>query len=175
MKEFLDVVDENDKVIGRASRDKCHTKGLLHRAVHVLILSSENEILLQKRSTKKDLYPGFWNSSVAGHVDAGETCEEAAKRETKEELGINVEAEEIFKVRKTYKGNGKIDNELITAYMARSDGPFDMDKNEVEFVRFFSFNEILKMMKSEKFTPGTVVIFNKLLTQKKLLKRLGLS
>ncbi|MFH0948861.1 MAG: NUDIX domain-containing protein [Candidatus Aenigmatarchaeota archaeon] len=157
-------------MIGRASREKCHTKGLWHRAVHILIINSKCEILLQKRSMKKDLYKGYWTDAASGHVDSGENYEQTAKREMVEELGISIKLENLFGC-KQYTGN---DNEFIMVFLGRHNGPFRINKDEVDFVKFFSFKEIMKMMKTEKFTPATVVIFSELNGRPELLKRLGL-
>ena len=97
MTEYFDIVDECDKVIGKASRDKCHKDGLLHRGIYIIITNSKKEILLQKRSMKKDLYPGLWTTSVSGHVDCGESYEKAAHREMKEEIGTTGKLNEILK------------------------------------------------------------------------------
>ena len=160
--EYFDVVDENDKVIGRASRDDCHKKGLMHRAIHVIILNSKGEILMQKRSMQKDLYPGWWIDAVSGHVDAGETYEDTVKREMMEEIGINVKVEELFKIRKVWKGFGKIDKEFVMVYLGKNDGPFKFHKDEVESLTFFKPKEVIKMVKKKDMTPTTVKIFNEI-------------
>jgi len=86
--ELLAIVDEADNVIGTATRREIHAKGLRHRAVHIVVLNAKDEILLQKRSAKKDLFPGWWDISVGGHVDAGEEYDDAVARELREEMGI---------------------------------------------------------------------------------------
>jgi len=86
--EMFDVVDETDTVIGQAPRATVHRDGLRHRAVHVLVHNRKGEIFLQKRSHLKDNHPGVWDSSAAGHLDAGENYASAAVRELEEELGI---------------------------------------------------------------------------------------
>ena len=86
--ELFDVVDEQDCVIDQATRQEVHDKGLLHRAVHILVFNKKHDCLLQKRSALKDRHPGVWDSSAAGHLDAGEDYETAARRELEEELGI---------------------------------------------------------------------------------------
>lgn len=87
--EIFDVVDENDCVIGQATRAEVHREKFLHRAVHILVCDSDGNVILQKRSREKDTAPGLFSTSCAGHVDAGETYEAAAMRELKEELGID--------------------------------------------------------------------------------------
>ena len=86
--EMFDVVNEQNEVIGQATRPEVHAKKLLHRAVHILVFNKNRDCLLQKRSAFKDCHPGLWDSSAAGHVDAGEEPEVAALRELEEELGM---------------------------------------------------------------------------------------
>ena len=86
--EIFDVVDEHDEVTGQATRGEVHAQGLLHRAVHVLVFNKRGDLLLQQRSMLKDAHPGVWDSSVSGHLDAGEAYETAAVRELAEEMGI---------------------------------------------------------------------------------------
>lgn len=98
--EIFDVVDENDKVTGQATRKEVHARSLLHRAVHVFVINARGELLLQRRSRLKDVHPGVWDSSVAGHLDAGEEYRDAAIREMEEEMGIrDVEPEEIGRLK----------------------------------------------------------------------------
>lgn len=87
--ELFDVVDENDHVVRQATRREVHDNDLIHRAVHVLVFNKNYDCLLQKRSMLKDRHPGVWDSSAAGHLDAGEEYDSAARRELSEELGIN--------------------------------------------------------------------------------------
>ena len=85
--ELFDVVDAEDRVIGRAPRREVHARHLSHRAVHILVHDAAGRLFLQKRSLAKDTFPGCWDSSCSGHVDAGENYVEAARRELGEELG----------------------------------------------------------------------------------------
>ena len=79
--EIFDVVDENDRVVGRATRAEVHRRRLLHRAVHIVVSDGRGNVVLQKRSLAKDTCPGLLSTSCAGHVDAGESYEQAARRE----------------------------------------------------------------------------------------------
>ena len=89
--EIFDVVDERNEVISQSTRGEVHDQNLLHRAVHILLTDGKGGVLLQQRSMLKDCQPGKWGTSAAGHLDAGEDYETAAKRELGEELGINPE------------------------------------------------------------------------------------
>ena len=85
--ELFDVVDLDDQVVSQAPRREVHARQLLHRAVHVLVHDANGHLFLQRRSMSKDTFPGCWDSSCSGHVDAGEDYVAAARRELGEELG----------------------------------------------------------------------------------------
>jgi len=94
--EQFDVVDQDDRVLRQASRGEVHREGWLHRAVHIFLLNRRGEVFLQRRSGLKDMHPGMWDSSAAGHLDAGEDYHPAAVRELEEELGVGgVPLEEV--------------------------------------------------------------------------------
>lgn len=88
--EQLDIVDQHNQIIGRAKRQDIHAQGLRHRSAHVLIYNTDGKLFLQKRSKHKDDFPNYWDSSTAGHVDAGESYDECIVREVKEELGVEL-------------------------------------------------------------------------------------
>ncbi|MCX6708281.1 MAG: NUDIX domain-containing protein [Candidatus Woesearchaeota archaeon] len=88
--EEVDVVDAHDNVVGKAKREEAHRKGLLHRVVFVMLFDADGRLYVQQRSLKKDLYPGFFEGSLSGHVLSGESYMEAAERELHEELGVCV-------------------------------------------------------------------------------------
>ncbi|HIE14096.1 TPA: NUDIX domain-containing protein [Candidatus Bathyarchaeota archaeon] len=159
MTEFFYVVDENDNVIGRATRKECHvTNQHIHRSVYIFVINSKNEIFLQKRSNKKDLYPGYCTGSATGHVEYGETYESAAKRELKEELGIeNVPIEIIAK----FKCFSEIEREISALFICKYEGPLKLDKKEIEEGGFFSIEEIKKALQigEKKFALGFKLAF----------------
>ena len=88
--EIFDVVNERDEVVGQAPRQEVHARGLWHRAVHVLVFNARGEIFLQKRSLKKDIAAGKWDSSASGHLDTGEAYDACAVREVREEIGLEL-------------------------------------------------------------------------------------
>ena len=85
--ELFDLVNERNEVVGQEERGTVHAQNLRHRAVHVFLVNKRGEVFLQKRSRLKDVHPGRWDSSVSGHLDAGEDYESAAGRELREEAG----------------------------------------------------------------------------------------
>src|SRR4030042_2122336 len=89
MDEYLDIVDEHDNVIGKDLRENVHKAHQIHRGVHVFVINKNGELLVQKRSESRKDRPGYYDASVGAQVQSGESYEEAAFRETKEELGFS--------------------------------------------------------------------------------------
>lgn len=128
--ELLDVVDENDNIIGVKTRGEIHAEGLMHRAVHILVFNNAGELFLQKRSLSKDEQPGKWDSSAAGHLDSGEDYHDCARREIAEELGIRVEQslEQLFKLPASLLTG----NEHCMVYRYSFDGPLVLHPEEID-------------------------------------------
>ena len=94
--ELLTQVDENNNVVGSIPRGEAHKKpGVFYRTIFVLVKNASEEVLIQKRSPTKDLYPNCWDLSVGGHVNFGDSYEDTAAREVEEELGVKVSKEEL--------------------------------------------------------------------------------
>lgn len=149
--EWLDLVDENNEVIGKALRSVCHgNPGLMHRAVHVLVFNTAGDLFLQKRSESKDVQPGRWDTSVGGHPNPGEAVTEAARREMKEELGIDVDP---LIAAYDYIWRSDIETEWIHAFAVTYEGPFKLCPDEIAEGRFWSFDEIRANLHSGIFTP----------------------
>ncbi len=150
--EEFPVVDESDHVLRTASRAQVHGDNLLHRAVHILVFNKIGEIYLQKRSPYKDRHPLLWDSSAAGHVDAGEEYDDAARRELKEELGIDVPLERVAKL----TASERTDYEFVWLYRGQHNGDFNLDRAEIEYGGFFPVTIVSGWLKArpEEFAPG---------------------
>ncbi|MGZ4970721.1 MAG: NUDIX hydrolase [Methylobacter sp.] len=137
--ELLSVVDENDCVIDTCARNIIHATGLRHRAVHILVFNEQGLLFLQKRSMKKDLNGGLWDTSAAGHVDAEEDYDTSAVREIEEELGITESAlEPLFKLPAT----AATGMEFTQVYRCIHNGPFNLAPDEIDEGDWFSVAEI---------------------------------
>ncbi|MFZ2587560.1 MAG: NUDIX domain-containing protein [Alphaproteobacteria bacterium] len=95
---LLDIVNDNDEIIGQRLRSEIHRDGLLHREVHVWVLTPENEIIFQKRSATKDTFPNLLTSTAGGHVEQGQAYLNAALAELDEECGIVAKPEDLIKL-----------------------------------------------------------------------------
>jgi len=138
--EIFDVVNDQDVVIGQETRARVHQHGLKHRAVHVLVFNGRGKLFLQKRSMAKDTYPGAWDSSAAGHLDAGETYDDCVVRELGEELGIRVSGAppRLFKI-DACEDTGQ---EFVWVYRLESEGPFELHPEEIETGDWFDPEQI---------------------------------
>jgi isopentenyldiphosphate isomerase len=150
--EWFEIVDDEDRVIGRAPRSACHgNPDLIHRVAHVLVVNRDGHILLQKRSMTKDVQPGRWDTSVGGHLDPGEGYRVAALREMREELGIcDVPIEFLYRSRI----RNDFESENIATFFTRYDGEICFDPVEIDAVRFFSAEEIDGRLGQGFFTPN---------------------
>ncbi len=139
--EVFDIVDESDRVLRQATRRDVHAHGWLHRAVHILVLNSHGEVFLQKRSHLKDIKPSAWDSSAAGHVDAGEDYLPCALRELHEELGIKTTADRLRRIVKLPASPGT-GMEFVELYVTAWTGRLRWPAAEIETGQWFSPAEI---------------------------------
>ena len=155
MDELIDVVDKNGKPTGISElKSIIHKKGLYHHTVHVWFYTKSGKILLSQRSAKKTICPLLWDVSVAGHVDAGETIEQAAIRETMEEIGLDIPKQKlkmigVFECFQNYN-NGIIDNEFHNTFIVELKASFTKlvpNDDEVEAIKLVSletFKEFIR-------------------------------
>jgi 16S rRNA (adenine1518-N6/adenine1519-N6)-dimethyltransferase len=150
--ELFPVVTESDRIRRYASRSEVHGNNLRHRAVHILIFSVAGDLYLQQRSRWKDRHPLKWDSSAAGHVTAGETYDETARRELKEELGVDVPLERISKITASWR----TDHEFIWLYRGVISGGLSPNKSEIETGLFFppAMVDGWTSARPEDFAPG---------------------
>ncbi len=152
--ELFPIVDVNGYVIGKATRQECHCGSmLLHPVVHLHILRRGGYIYLQKRSMNKDIQPGKWDTAVGGHVDYGESIEEALFRETREELGFTG-----FTPQKlcSYLFKSSVEHEFVNTFVTIIDEDFApiVDKNEISEGRFWHIDEIIEALGKNILTPN---------------------
>jgi len=156
MEEIFDIIDENNKVVAKASRKEAHTKGLRHRAVWFFILDKKGRIFVNKRSPKKEFYPGYNSILFGGHVASGDSYEETVVREVKEETGIGGKPIFLSDYKKEF--NEK-DKEIGKIYAFVTDKQPKLDTNEVESGKFMTLEETEKILKTGKFLPEAKELF----------------
>lgn len=139
--EWLDIVDDNDQVIGRAPRDEIHRENHLHRSTHIVLFNSRGQVFVQLRSRNKDNNPGLWDTSAAGHVDSGETYLECAVRELHEELGILVSPESLEPVGRL-RPDARNGHEFTEIYRVCSEQVVVLQEEEIDEGRWVSVEEL---------------------------------
>ena len=168
--EMFPVVDEEGRVIGRATRGECHGGSrLLHPVVHLHVFNAQGDVFLQKRPEWKDIQPGKWDTAVGGHLDYGETPEEALPREVSEELGITT-------FTPTYIGKyvfeSQRERELVYVYCTTYNGEINPSKDELDGGRFWTMREIRKAMGQHLLTPNFEREFQRFFLEKIEIYRL---
>ncbi len=139
--EIFDVVDEQNRVVCQATRREVHAQNWLHRAVHIFVVNANGEVFLQLRSHLKDKQPCKWDSSAAGHLNAGEEYLNCAVRELEEELGIRTPATHVMPAGSVAASAGT-GWEFVEFFMLRWDGKLRWPAAEIETGQWFSPGEI---------------------------------
>ncbi len=159
--EVFSIVDSNDKVVGSACRLYIHANSLRHRSVHAIVLSKDGgKILLQRRSALKDSYPLRYTTSVSGHVDRGESYENALVRETFEEIGLRVNIQDF-----TYLGRiGASEDtgwEFARVYVLHSDGPFKFPPEEIDSLDWAALSDFDASCSADpgSYTPAFLSVY----------------
>ena len=163
MAERLQVVDENDDPIRVATREEAWANGWILRSAFIVLRDVDGNFLLQQRSLKKKTAPGKWTFAASGHVDEGESYDDAAPRELLEEIGIKTDLSVIGKMRITLTAPGHTDDHFVTVYTGTidRDTPITVDKEEVETTRWLSPDELNNEVSDapENFSPKLLAIY----------------
>ncbi len=150
--EWFPIVQPNGLVIGRSSREYCHSGAKpLHPVIHIHIIDRYSRIYMQKRSMKKDIQPGKWDTAVGGHVSYGESLMEAVYREASEELGFT-EFNPIYL--ETYEFESSVEREMVNVFAVVGSYELHPDFDEVEEGRYWELEDIDENIGRGVFTPN---------------------
>jgi len=164
--EMLIVVDENDNLIDYKSKIDCHQgDGILHRAFSIFIFNGSGEVIMQKRSDQKLLWPFFWSNSCCSHPRKGETLDIAIHRRLEEELGFDTDLTYLytFQYQANFREIGS-ENELCAVYIGRSNAQVQVNNNEIAEWRYIDPDALTREVSEqpENFTPWFKMEWTKL-------------
>jgi isopentenyldiphosphate isomerase len=181
IEEHIDIVTETGKPTGKSAlKSVIHSKGYYHNTAHIWFYTKNGEILLAQRAASKTICPLLWDVSVAGHVDAGETIEQAAIRETQEEIDLTISKTDLHKIGvfpcfQTYD-NGIVDNEFHHTFIVELKVKLSQlkpQKSEVENLKLINlseFKQLLKFKQNNHFVASNKTYYQIVL--KHILKQL---
>lgn len=158
--EPVDVVDADDRVVGRATRAEMRAGRLRHRATYLLLFNGRGELFIHLRTPTKDVYPSHWDVAVGGVVGAGESYEEGARRELAEEVGIvGVAPEPLFDLRyedARNRVNGRV-------FRVTWDGPLRLQADEVVRGEWLPVASVRERQARDPFCPDGVAVLEEYL------------
>ena len=155
--ELVDHLSANGKFIGTVDKAIAHQFGLWHRSIHLWIVNDQNEILLQKRCANKKFYPNVYDCSVAGHVGATEETWRTAIRESKEELGVDIdikkdELELLFTIREQLCYHDIDSREFVDVYLLRKNvklSDLTYQEEEVSGAKYVPLKEFFSLIEAK--------------------------
>lgn len=154
------MVDDYDRVVATVTRAQMRAENLHHRAVSIVVLGSDGRLLVHRRATTKDVWPGMWDIAAGGVVAAGETYDDAGRRELAEELGVLAKNWELL-------GNGTFVDDSVSmigrGYLVVHDGPFHFTDGEIAEVRWVDRDELAALLANESFVPDNLALLLPLL------------
>lgn len=160
--ELVDIVDERDRVVGRATRAEMRARGLRCRAAFVLVFNSRGQLFVHRRTEEKDIYPGYYDVAVGGVLAAGETYDEAARRELAEELGISglpLKRMAFFRFDdERNRLNGMV-------YSCTWDGPLRLQREEIASGELLDLDVVAERIGTAAFCPDGLEALSAYLTR----------
>ncbi len=176
MDELVDILDENGNYTGEIClKSEAHLKGLFHPTVHIWFYTPEGKILFQQRGKDKKTFPLLWDVSVAGHIEAGETFQQAALREVAEEIGIPITKSDlkpigVFKSMQKHSETLK-DNEFHHVFLCGlnvSMSNLKKQESEVEELALIGLSEFkskVDVKQLDGFVPHSVTYYHHIITE----------
>jgi isopentenyldiphosphate isomerase len=160
--ELVDVVDEDDRVVGTVTRREMRARNLLHRCTYVIVRNARGDVYVHRRTDTKDVYPGLYDVTAGGVLAPGESYDEGAARELEEELGI-VGVSPRFRFKHRYEGpEGRV---WGSVYDVVWDGPIRHQQSEIAWGTFAPLDEVRAMLDEREFCPDGREVFERWLTE----------
>ncbi|MEU8622406.1 NUDIX domain-containing protein [Streptomyces sp. NPDC048623] len=164
--EVLDVVDEQDRVIGQAPRGEVYARGLIHRCAFIQVRDAQGRIFVHRRTPTKLVFPSLYDMFVGGVVGAGESYDAAALREAEEELGVSGLAQPVPVFTFLYDSGGVAGKWWSAVYEVRCDLPVRPQAEEVAWHAFLTDEELTARLGEWEWVPDGLAAHQRLLAQR---------
>jgi isopentenyldiphosphate isomerase len=158
--EELDIVDDADRTVGRATRARVHDAYLIHRSVMFYVFDDEDRVFVNQRSARKSTYPQYWSIAFGGHVLAGESYDDAVIRELAEETGLG----EIPFMIGSFQKRTADERENVRVYGVRAHRDLELYADEIEQGQFVTPAQLNEFIGRFEFLPETPALL-KILTE----------
>jgi 8-oxo-dGTP pyrophosphatase MutT (NUDIX family) len=152
--ELVDVIDDDGRTVGTVTRREMRRRRLPHRCVYLLVFNGRGELFVHLRTPTKDVYPSHWDVAVGGVLGAGESFDEGARRELREELGIDAAPEVLFPFR--YSDLATVVQALV--YRVCHEGPFRLQPEEIVRGEFVPLAEVAARSGRDPFCPDGLAV-----------------
>ncbi|MGW7574772.1 NUDIX hydrolase [Streptomyces sp. NPDC054765] len=162
--EILDVVDENDQVVGQAPRGEAYARRMRTRASFVLARDDRDRIFVHRRTPQKLVFPAHYDMFVGGVVGTGETYDQAALREAEEELGVQglQPPEPLFK----FLYETAEHTWWSAVYQVRCTLPVAPQESEIDWYAFLTEEELTRRLGEWPWTPDGLAAYRQLVTRR---------
>ena len=147
--ELVDVLDDAGRPVATVTRREMRARRLAHGSTYVLVFNCRGELFVHLRAPDKDVFPGHWDVAIGGVLAAGESFDAGARREAREELGVDVAPEPLFPLR--YADQHTVVHGMV--YRARHDGPFQLQREEIVRGEFLALDAVAARAAREPFCP----------------------
>lgn len=162
--EIVQIVNGDNEPVNTVPRSVMRREGLIHRAGYILVFNSAKELFIQKRTMTKDVFPGYWDIAAGGVVLAGESYLSSARRELLEELGLEADELEYLFDHFYEDASTRVWGRV---YRCCHEGPFTLQKEEIEYGRFLRVDRIFELARREPVTPDGLEILHRLMAELK--------
>jgi isopentenyldiphosphate isomerase len=157
--ELVDVIDDAGNTVAVVTRRDMRARKLPHRCTYVLVFNKRGELFIHLRTATKDVFPGHWDVCIGGVLTAGETFVRGARREIREELGIDADAVELFPL--WYRDAATFAHGV--AFRLEHDGPFALQVEEIVRGEFVPIANVLERIQRDPFCPDGVQVLERFL------------
>jgi isopentenyldiphosphate isomerase len=158
--EWLDIVDEKDHIVGRAPRREATARRLRHRCAFIRVLDEHGRLFVHRRAPTKLVFPSYYDMFVGGVVGAGESYDEAARREAAEELGVDDLPEPVFLFKFLYESPEYAWWSAV--YELRYGGPVHPQAEEIVWHDYLTEPELSARLAEWPFVPDGLAAYRRL-------------